>query len=128
MFSEVIIFFLFQMRHLYLVVDLSQAMEGQDLKPSRLSLTLKVFLLCLNKCWSTFYFYQYHNKSIKCDTIEPITLRHQSFMCYNLTGRFYRNCSYFHHALLVGITNFVYRVSGCFMLWLSTICKKLSKI
>ncbi|KAM4637190.1 general transcription factor IIH subunit 2-like [Amazona ochrocephala] len=32
------------MRHLYVVIDGSRAMEDQDLKPNRLTCTLKVFL------------------------------------------------------------------------------------
>lgn len=32
------------MRHLYVVVDGSRTMEDQDLKPNRLTCTLKVFL------------------------------------------------------------------------------------
>lgn len=35
-----------QMRHLYVVVDGSRTMEDQDLKPNRLTCTLKVFLHC----------------------------------------------------------------------------------
>jgi len=31
-----------QMRHLYVVIDMSEAMESQDLKPTRLLSTLKV--------------------------------------------------------------------------------------
>lgn len=33
-----------QMRHLYVVIDGSRTMEDQDLKPNRLTCTLKVFL------------------------------------------------------------------------------------
>lgn len=33
---------LLQMRHLYVVVDCSRSMEDQDLKPNRLTATLKV--------------------------------------------------------------------------------------
>jgi len=33
-----------QMRHLYVVVDGSRTMEDQDLKPNRLTCTLKVLL------------------------------------------------------------------------------------
>ena len=32
-----------QMRHLYVVIDTSRTMEDQDLKPNRLTSTLKVF-------------------------------------------------------------------------------------
>lgn len=36
------------MRHLYVVVDGSRTMEDQDLKPNRLTCTLKVFIF--SKC------------------------------------------------------------------------------
>ena len=34
--------FYFQMRHLFLIIDMSEAMGDQDLKPTRLLSTLKV--------------------------------------------------------------------------------------
>lgn len=35
------------MRHLYVVIDCSRSMEDQDLKPNRLTSTLKVKQSCL---------------------------------------------------------------------------------
>lgn len=40
-----VFFFFFQMRHLFLIIDMSEAMNDQDLKPTRLLSTLKVRVL-----------------------------------------------------------------------------------
>lgn len=42
--AELMFVVIMQMRHLYVVVDGSRTMEDQDLKPNRLTCTLKVFL------------------------------------------------------------------------------------
>ena len=42
------------MRHLYVVIDMSQAMESQDLKPTRLLSALKVCAWWYKDCWMTF--------------------------------------------------------------------------
>lgn len=39
--------FVLQMRHVYVVIDCSRSMEDQDLKPNRLTSTLKVKQSCL---------------------------------------------------------------------------------
>jgi len=43
-----------QMRHLYVVIDMSQAMDSQDLKPTRLLSTLKVRTWFLHGCVRMF--------------------------------------------------------------------------
>lgn len=42
MIIKVFMFVAFQMRHLFVVVDMSRAMEEADLKPSRLACSVKV--------------------------------------------------------------------------------------
>lgn len=42
MIIKVFMFVTFQMRHLFVVVDMSRAMEEADLKPSRLACSVKV--------------------------------------------------------------------------------------
>ena len=42
----------FQMRHLFVVVDMSRAMEEADLKPSRLACSVKVQYIIINLYWS----------------------------------------------------------------------------
>ena len=49
-----IVFLCLQMRHLYVVVDMSQAMDSQDLKPTRLLSSLKV---C---SWSINHHHRHH--------------------------------------------------------------------
>ena len=61
-FSLMFFFICFQMRHLFLVIDMSKSMDDQDLKPTRLISTLKVgkmFLWTVHKyfLWNVYSSY-----------------------------------------------------------------------
>ncbi len=68
---------LFQMRHLFLILDMSQAMTDQDLKPTRMHSMLKVILTSnkyfLNSQSGEFYRVAF----LKFD----ITFRQMIFVC-----------------------------------------------